>query len=105
MKSEKRIVPMKSARAILVNLDGRILLFKYHDPRQDVIDFWVTPGGGLGKGETFEEAVVRKLWEEVGLKDAKLGLCVWHRFNSFRVGEDWYELEEKYFLMKTEKSP
>lgn len=101
MTGAKRTVPRQSARAILVNPDGRILLFKYHDPRQDVIDFWVTPGGGLEQGETFEDAVKRELWEEVGLKNAQLGQCVWHRFSTFRFDDHLIALEEKYFIVKT----
>ncbi len=31
-------------------------------------DFWTLPGGGLEAGETFEDAVVREVQEEVNLK-------------------------------------
>ena len=59
----------------------------------------------MEKGETFEEAVRRELWEEVGLKDFTLGPWVWHRFHTFRFSDHMIAAEEKYFLVKTGRIP
>ena len=46
----------KSARAILLNSENRIFLFKFEFGfLSDKKTLWVTPGGGIEKGETFEE--------------------------------------------------
>ena len=44
--------------------DGKILLIKRTKP--DVV-YWVIPGGGVEKGETEEQAIIRECKEELGV--------------------------------------
>jgi 8-oxo-dGTP pyrophosphatase MutT (NUDIX family) len=52
-----------TARLIVLDPDGRVLLFSAMDPRGQV---WFTPGGGVHRGESLEAAAVRELAEETG---------------------------------------
>jgi putative (di)nucleoside polyphosphate hydrolase len=52
--------------AILRNREGKILICE----RVQVRNAWQFPQGGVDSGESLEEALVRELWEEIGL-DAK----------------------------------
>lgn len=54
-----------SVAGIVVRGDGRVLSIKRRDNGQ-----WQPPGGVLELGETFEEGVVREVWEETGVRVA-----------------------------------
>lgn len=49
-------------RAVAVDAEGRVLLVKH-----TYIAGWWLPGGGVDRGETTQDAVVRELREEAGL--------------------------------------
>ncbi|MGM0824986.1 MAG: NUDIX hydrolase [Pseudomonadota bacterium] len=55
----------KSSRLIIVDQEGRLLLFLYQDEHQS--PFWATVGGELKPGESYAKAAKRELYEETGL--------------------------------------
>jgi 8-oxo-dGTP pyrophosphatase MutT (NUDIX family) len=65
-----------TARILVVDPDGRVLLFS--SVNGDGKTWWFTPGGGLRRGETVTEAAVRELAEETGFvaAEAELGPVV-----------------------------
>jgi 8-oxo-dGTP pyrophosphatase MutT (NUDIX family) len=56
-----------SARVVVIDDEGRVLLFCVRDPQQDSAPVWVTPGGGIEPGEDLVTAAARELFEETGV--------------------------------------
>lgn len=69
LKNPNRPLIMCSAGVIIIDKKGRILLQKRTDNKK-----WGLPGGSLELKESFEEAALRELYEEVGLKAYNLKL-------------------------------
>jgi 8-oxo-dGTP pyrophosphatase MutT (NUDIX family) len=70
-------IPRTAGRVIVVDREGRVLLFRGGDPaRPRDGTWWFTPGGGADPGESVEEAARRELFEETGLAVEKLGRVV-----------------------------
>ena len=64
-------IPVRqSARLMLVDTVGRLLLFRYDDGKHP--PFWATIGGRVLPGETYEATAARELAEETGYTDAEL---------------------------------
>ncbi|MCW5748621.1 MAG: NUDIX domain-containing protein [Alphaproteobacteria bacterium] len=76
---------IESARALLIDPHDRVLLMRLAAGRIALSDnaaatrptFWVTPGGSLDAGESFEAALLREIWEETGLRLTEPGRWVW----------------------------
>lgn len=72
----------RTSRLIVLDPRNRLLLLQYQaavasDPEgASPRAFWYTPGGGVDPGETHEQAALRELDEEVGIRDVALGPCV-----------------------------
>ena len=54
----------RAARLLVSDPDNSVLLFQYEDDRRK---WWATPGGGLERDETFEQAAAREAAEELSL--------------------------------------
>ena len=67
--------------------------------------FWVTPGGGLNSGETFESALERELYEELGIQVAENPPCIWVRDVTFEDDEGPFLSHERYFHLKRDFDP
>ena len=98
-------VARRAARVLLLDAQGRILLFRGGDPAApDRGTWWLTPGGGLDAGETPAQGAARELFEETGLRlpsDA-LGAPVLHREVDFDFEGVRYAQAEQFFLARVE---
>jgi ADP-ribose pyrophosphatase YjhB (NUDIX family) len=83
------------ARALLFGPTGKLLLL--HASLESRRDFWICPGGGVEKGETWEQAAEREVQEETGLS-ISLGPAVWFRRHIFKDNGRNYDLFERYFV-------
>lgn len=94
-----------TSRLLVIDPRDRILLLRVYEPRFTNPIFWITPGGGLDPGETFEQAALRELWEETGIV-APLGPCVWLRHHTVRLMGDGplMALEERYFVVRLDEA-
>jgi 8-oxo-dGTP pyrophosphatase MutT (NUDIX family) len=57
----------RTARVLVVDQAGRMLLFSDSDPGIPGLRWWITPGGGVEPGESDLAGAVRELAEETGL--------------------------------------
>ncbi|SES03483.1 Uncharacterized conserved protein [Lentzea xinjiangensis] len=93
------LTPRPSARVVLTDSSGRVLLFHGFDPARPQELFWFTVGGGVEDGEELRDAAVREAFEETGVKLAPESLVgpVWRRRAVFSFGGTTFDAEEWFF--------
>jgi 8-oxo-dGTP pyrophosphatase MutT (NUDIX family) len=90
----------RNARLVVLDEQGRILLFRYERSLGSGEHAWCTPGGGVNEDESFEDAARRELWEETGRRDVALGPCVWIRDVEFEMLGELVRSDERYYLVR-----
>ncbi len=66
---------IESARALRVDPKDRVLLMKLAFSGREPC--WITPGGTLHPGVSFDDALIREILEETGFTLAHAGQWVW----------------------------
>jgi|CXWL01.1.fsa_nt_gi 8-oxo-dGTP pyrophosphatase MutT (NUDIX family) len=102
MAGESRENPLfrPAARVLLLDDAERLLLFRVVEEPQHPRPLWITAGGGLDPGESYEAAAVRELWEETGIRSAEFGPCVWVRRHVFEFRGSWVDAAERFFVVR-----
>ena len=98
----------KSSRAIILNKRNEIFLFRYtFDFFAEQESIWITPGGGLDDGESFEEALKRELFEELGieLSGSDSTPQIYYRFPLYELKSgETVQSEERFYLVRLDET-
>lgn len=59
-----------AVRVLLLNEEGKILIIKRSTDSKTNPGKWELPGGKVDQGESFDQALIREVYEEIGVKIA-----------------------------------
>jgi ADP-ribose pyrophosphatase YjhB (NUDIX family) len=77
------------------NKEGKVLLVKKPDGVGPYAGMYLTPGGGVETGEAVDDAVLRELYEEMGVKVNNLKRVIFDD----AVTKNWQGVETHYIML------
>lgn len=90
----------QTARILVFDDDGALLLMKQHWGRRVRPARWLTVGGGIDPGEDAAAAAVRELHEETGLRVDAVGQPVAFRDIALPPAEEYERRTAVYFVLR-----
>jgi ADP-ribose pyrophosphatase YjhB (NUDIX family) len=93
-----------AARVVLLDARDRVLLLRFVDPISGAL-LWITPGGALEPGESYEHAARRELAEETGLHEVRLGPCVGELEHRFTWNGQAYHQLDRFYAARVDDPP
>ena len=85
----------QAARVVAIDQHKRVFLINASDPGDPSKPaWWEIPGGGIDGGESSEHAAARELWEEAGIRGAKVGPVIWKQHVNFRFAGYHFDQDE-----------
>ena len=92
-------VERRAARVLVIDPDGHVLLLRGWDPAEPRAgSWWITPGGGLERGETPLQAASRELHEETGLSNVDLRGPVHTEVVEYSLAGRAYRQHQEYYV-------
>jgi 8-oxo-dGTP pyrophosphatase MutT (NUDIX family) len=95
----------KTARAVLLDPQSRVLLFEFVVPEGYFADgprrFWATAGGEIDPGEDVLAAVVREVREETGIQGFEVGPDLWYGSNQITFKGVEQKTLERFFVVRS----
>ncbi len=82
---------LEAAGGLVYNEEGKVLMIFRRD-------FWDLPKGKIDPGESKEEAAVREVEEETGLKDIQLGELITETYHTYRTKKGNRILKRTYWF-------
>ena len=97
----------ETARVLLLDAENRIFLLKTHfDPEVQLPPRWITPGGGIDHGEGIQQAAIRELAEETGIRATpeQIGELIWQTEGQWLWGDqiNFHSYIDYFFQLKVE---
>ena len=92
---------------MIIEPAGRVLLVRFVFKKGALAgeDYWATPGGGVEEGETFEQAAIRELREETGIRVESVGPQVGQREFVLQLSDGEHVVaDERFFRVEAKEA-